>query len=305
MSSLPTPVREGVEDALADLGSGAILEVVPVGGGCINHGARVDTDDGRSFFLKWNAAAPPGVFDVEADGLDALREPDTVRVPRPLGHGGGSEEPAWFLMEYISRGRPAPDFDERLGHGLAGLHRSVPPGAYCGWRVSNWIGSLPQSNRESRSWAEFWRDERIVPQLESARNSGYLSGSRSGVLDQVVQAIPAALADVDEGPVHLLHGDLWSGNAYAGPGGEPVIIDPAVYRGHGEVDLAMTELFGGFGPGFYAAYDEVAGITPAYHAYRRELYQLYYLLVHVNIFGASYEEHTLGAARRVLAEVGA
>ena len=113
-----------------------------------------------------------------------------------------------------------------------------------------------------------------------------------------------ALADVDDGPAHLLHGDLWSGNAYAGPSGEPVLIDPAVYRGHGEVDLAMTELFGGFGSRFYEAYADVVGISRAYRAVRRDLYQLYYLLVHVNLFGEAYEGRTLAAARRVVAELG-
>jgi fructosamine-3-kinase len=106
---------------------------------------------------------------------------------------------------------------------------------------------------------------------------------------------------VDEGPVHLLHGDLWSGNAYAGPTGEPVVIDPSVYHGHGEVDLAMTELFGGFGSRFYEAYAEAGRLTEAYAAYRRDLYQLYYLLVHVNLFGSQYEERTLAAAARAAA----
>ena len=113
--------------------------------------------------------------------------------------------------------------------------------------------------------------------------------------------LDTALADVDRGPAHLLHGDLWGGNVFPGPSGDPVLIDPAVYRGHGEVDLAMTELFGGFGEDFYRAYDEEAGISPEYGAFRRDLYQLYYLLVHVNLFGAQYESRTVASARRVVA----
>ena len=119
-------------------------------------------------------------------------------------------------------------------------------------------------------------------------------------MEQTVELIPAALADVEGQTPHLLHGDLWGGNAFAGPDGEPVLIDPAVYRGHGEVDLAMTELFGGFDSRFYDAYAEAGGITAAYGEYRRDLYQLYYLLVHVNLFGAQYEGSTAGAARRVV-----
>jgi fructosamine-3-kinase len=304
MSTLPPPVRDGVEDALARLGIHGIRQVVPVSGGCINHGARVDGSGRRSFFLKWNAAAPPRLFDAEADGLRALRDPAALRVPAPVARGGGSGAPSWLLMEYIPPGAAAPDFDERLGRGLAALHCSAPPDADFGWHVDNWIGSLPQSNRSGRSWAAFWRDERIAPQLATARESGHLAGAHGAVMERAVEAIPKALADVDGGPVHLLHGDLWNGNAYAGPGGEPVIIDPAVYHGHGEVDLAMTELFGGFGPDFYAAYEEAAGVTPAYRAYRREIYQLYYLLVHVNLFGESYEARAVLAAERVLSEVG-
>ena len=114
------------------------------------------------------------------------------------------------------------------------------------------------------------------------------------------RSLPTALADLEDVSPALLHGDLWSGNAYADESGAPVIIDPAVYAGHGEVDLAMTELFGGFGPRFYAAYDEVLAITDAYDEYRRDLYQLYYLLVHVNLFGAGYVSGTLAAASRVV-----
>jgi protein-ribulosamine 3-kinase len=303
MDVLPTPVQQGVTDALSQLGGASIRRVAPVGGGCINNGARLDTDD-RSYFLKWSPRAPEGLFEAEVDGLRSLAASRTLRVPSPLAIGGGSDGPSWLLMEYVARGTRAPDFDERLGRGLGALHRSDPRHCAFGWPRDNWIGSLAQRNRESSSWASFWRDRRIAPQVRRARDGGHLAGRAGGILDRVLSVIPAALADVDDVSPHLLHGDLWSGNVFAGPRGEPVVIDPAVYRGHGEVDLAMTELFGGFGPGFYDAYDSTVGITPAYHAYRRELYQLYYLLVHVNLFGASYEGSTVRAAERVLGEVG-
>jgi protein-ribulosamine 3-kinase len=302
MDVLPAPVRQGVLDALTHLGATSIHRVLPVSGGCINNGARVDTE-GRSFFLKWSPRAPAGLFEAEADGLRSLAEPGTLRVPAPLAAGGGSAGPCWLLMEHVAQGSRARDFDERLGRGLAALHRSGSGHGAFGWHRDNWIGSLAQSNRESSSWACFWRDRRIAPQVRRARDGGHLTGRGGQFLDRVLTVIPVALADVDDAPPHLLHGDLWGGNVFAGPEGEPVVIDPAVYRGHGEVDLAMTELFGGFGPGFYDAYDGAVGITPAYHAYRRELYQLYYLLVHVNLFGASYEGSTVRAAERVLAEV--
>lgn len=302
MSGLPAPVREGVEDALGHMGHASkLVEVAPLIGGCINHGARLTVEGGARFFLKWNSHAPPRFFDAEADGLRALAAARALRAPAPLARGGRSGTPAWLLLEYIAAGKPAADYSEILGRGLARLHASAPPGTAYGWSRSNWIGALPQPNRASRSWVAFWRDARLAPQLSRARDRGFLRGPGADVLDRVLALVPAALADVEHGPVHLLHGDLWSGNAYAGPEGEPVIIDPAVYHGHGEVDLAMTELFGGFGARFYQAYAEAGTVTAAYAAYRRDLYQLYYLLVHVNLFGTQYEQRTLAAAARAAA----
>jgi protein-ribulosamine 3-kinase len=138
-----------------------------------------------------------------------------------------------------------------------------------------------------------------VPQLQLARSKGFLVHD---TMDRLVDVIPDALADVETGG--LLHGDLWSGNAYATEAGTPVIGDPAVFRGHGEVDLAMTELFGGFGQRFYEAYNAILPISREYEAFRRDLYQLYYLLVHLNLFGGSYESSSLAAASRTLTALG-
>lgn len=303
MPNLPAPVAKGVEAALARLGLSAKIQTIsPVTGGCINHGARVDTADAR-FFMKWNASAPPHFFEAEADGLRALDAPGILRVPRPIAHGGGSGAPAWFLMEYVEAGPPKPAFEESLGRGLAAVHASSAAAQGFGWSRNNWIGSLPQSNKTNGSWAGFWRDQRLAPQLRTARKAGFLSGTAGKILDQVLDLVPRALADVDQSPPQLIHGDLWGGNAYSAADGTPTLIDPAVYRGHGEVDLAMTELFGGFGPRFYQGYRDAGSISDAYAAYRRDLYQIYYLLVHVNLFGASYELPTFTAANRVVAEL--
>jgi len=300
MADLPAPIRDGVESALTGLGRPTrIVSSTPVSGGCINHGARLDTTDGASYFIKWNAQAPPRMFAAEADGLKALAEACPLHIPKPLARGGGAGMPGWLLLEYIGPGRPTTDYDEALGQGLAALHSAPREGGF-GWTVDNWIGSLPQANTVAASWTTFWRDERLMPQLETARGGGHLTGPSGQVMDRLLELFPKALADVEGASPALLHGDLWGGNAYADESGAPVIIDPAVYAGHGEVDLAMTELFGGFGPRFYAAYDEVVAITDAYDEYRRDLYQLYYLLVHVNLFGSGYVSETLGAAARVV-----
>lgn len=297
--ALPESVRDEVEAALRDSGLGThISEVVTVSGGCINNGARV-TADGVEYFLKWNASAPPGLFEAEAEGLLALRAPGTLRVPEPLATSSGTESPAWLLMEYVSPIPAALDSGERLGRGLAAIHDSPPDDVGFGWSGDNWLGSLGQQNTPTESWSTFWRDRRIVPQIAIARSAGLLTGPD---WDRLIDLIPAAL-DGDIRPA-LLHGDLWSGNAYSTSGGEPVVIDPAVYRGDGEVDLAMSELFGGFGRPFYDAYGDIRPISGEYRSHRRDLYQLYYLLVHVNLFGTSYLTGTKETASRVLAALG-
>lgn len=323
------PVRRALEEH--DLGR-AIERVVEVGGGCINHGARLDTDTGASVFLKWNDAAPAGMFEAEADGLGALAAAGALRVPRPVAWSSHPESEqhdpddrsqpgrtSWLLMEHVAPGSGSVRCDTHLGEGLAALHASAVArtshGAHhlegdrgldeldgsqgevaFGWHRDNWIGSLPQANEWAEGWGNFWRDRRLGPQLERARRRGHLSDD---ALDRVLDLCVDALADVRT-PA-LLHGDLWGGNWFADEAGAPVLIDPAVYLGHGEVDLAMSELFGGFDAGFYDAYRAARGISAAYSEYRRDLYQLYYLLVHVNLFGATYERGCLRAARSVVA----
>lgn len=303
---LPDRVRDEVSEALAGVGrDDRIVSVSPVSGGCINNGARIVTRDRAGLFLKWNPGAPEGMFAAEMEGLRALHAAASKveaasrpRVPRPLAVADDPEGPDWLLMEWLPPGSPATGSHERLGRGLALLH-GAESDATPGWHDDNWIGSLPQSNREHASWADFWREERIAPQLARARQSGRL---RSGLFDELVDRIPQALDGVDR--IGLLHGDLWSGNTFFTEGGAPALVDPAVYRGDGEVDVAMSELFGGFGGRFYSAYGEVRPLSSAYRSHRRDLYQLYFLLVHVNLFGGAYVAQTERAASSVLAALG-
>jgi fructosamine-3-kinase len=267
-----------------------IVHASAVGGGCINHGTRIRTDAAKTVFLKWNASAPRGMFDAEVGGLRALRGVGGVRAPEPLANGEH-----WLLLESIAPGRERPQTSAALGRMLATLHAGTTSNSY-GWPSDNWLGSLPQTNTPLESWGDFWRDHRIAPQLERARRQGY---AKSRAFDDVLDVIPHALADVTR--PELVHGDLWGGNWLTGANGEPWLIDPAVHFGHGEVDLAMSELFGGFDRAFHRTYDETHGRTSAYTAYRRDLYQLYYLLVHVNLFGPSYEAGSQRAAEKVVA----
>jgi fructosamine-3-kinase len=294
VSGLPPALAAAVERALAAAGRpGGIAGVEPVRGGCINHGSRVTTTAGETWFLKWNPHAPSGMFAAEAEGLGALAAARALRVPEVIAHG---DSPAFLLLEHVAPGRPARDFAERLGEGLAALHRAAR-GAPWGWERDNYIGSLPQSNAPADTWGEFWRDRRLVPQLARARRQGRLAGAEGRVLDRLLERCAELLAPVeDEGP-SLLHGDLWGGNVYADGAGRPVLIDPAVHRGHREVDLAMSELFGGFPAAWPRAYAATRPLDPEYSRFRRALYQLYYLLVHVNLFGSGYEAACLAAAR--------
>jgi fructosamine-3-kinase len=273
-----------------------------VGGGCINPSARLKTGDGESCFLKWNEGADPEMFPAEADGLRALAGAGALRVPEVLGWGGACsrEDPGWLLLEFISSGPRGRAYGSELGEGLARLH-GAGVGVPFGWHRDNFIGSLPQRNREKGNWARFWRDLRIEPQLRLAREGGFFRGSDGKVLDTLLDRMEEILPAVPEAGTALLHGDLWSGNYYPDLRGLPVLIDPAVYWGDGEVDLAMMELFGSLPPGFREAYDGTRGISRRYGAYGRDLYQLYYLLVHVNLFGGGYVGGSLRAARSVLA----
>ncbi len=259
--------------------------------------------------MKWRPDAPAGMYAAEAAGLRALAEASSVepgqgtrlRVPEVVVV---SDDDAWLLLEYVEQGYRRGRTDETLGRELAQLHESSTRNATFGWSHDNWIGSVPQRNEQNPSWAAFWRDERILPQLGRARSNGYFASARDGGdrMDALLEVLGSLLSDIET--PSLLHGDLWGGNAYADSDGRPVLIDPAVYRGDAEVDLAMTELFGGFGPRFYDAYSEIRAISAAYRTYRRDLYQLYYLLVHVNLFGEGYVANSLQAAGRVLSEVG-
>ena len=303
-STLPSALREGVEAALSrrTARSVEILGVESVTGGCIHQTARVSTNLHEDFFLKWARGSLSDVFAAEADGLSALhgstRNSTDLTVPEVIGYSDAEEKPAWLLLEYVPHGSPGGDYAQRLGEALAVLHEAGE-GPY-GWHRSNYIGSLPQANTSIDDWPAFWWSERLEPQLALASDNGRLAG-----LDRewatLESKLPKLLEGAEEDGGSTLHGDLWSGNVYPGPDGGPVLVDPAVYRGHREVDLAMTELFGGFPRAFYAAYEDRRPLTDGYDEVRRHVYQLYPLLVHVNLFGGGYVNGVAGALRSALA----
>ncbi|HEX6042419.1 fructosamine kinase family protein [Longimicrobium sp.] len=290
---IPPALRDSVQARL-----GPIRGASPVGGGCINQGMRIDLADGR-VFLKHNASAAPGMFAAEARGLTALREAaDQLIVPRPLAWAEAEgDAPAWLALEWLEPGPRGADFAERLGRGLASLHGLHDGDERWGWAEDNFIGALPQENGRMESWSAFWRRRRLEPQLAMGRDAGRLPG-RAAEWDRLFDRLPDLLDDAKMDGPSLLHGDLWGGNVVATMDG-PALIDPAVYRGHREADLAMTELFGGFGERFYAAYGEAWPLLEGYPA-RRPVYQLWYLLVHVNLFGGGYVAQTAEVLRGIV-----
>ena len=264
-----------------------------VSGGDINRALRLDLADGRRVFVKYNERSPAGMFEAEARGLLWLAEADALPVPTVLAVGTGATP--FLALEWVESGRRGADFDERLGRGLAALHGATPRGF--GLDHDNFIGSLAQDNTPLGDWPRFYAERRIAPLMRDAVDAGLLSSATRRLLEDVLSRMAELVADPE--PPARLHGDLWGGNSMTGPDGGPMLIDPAVYGGHREVDLAMMRLFGGFGERVFAAYDEARPLG-AGHQGRVALYQLYPLLVHVLLFGGGYVGQLAQQARAAL-----
>lgn len=281
--------------------TGSAPEVVrPLGGGDISQAARVEAG-GRAILAKWQARPPavqPGwldVFAAEAAGLRLLAGAGALRVPEVLGTGVGEDGVAYILMEWIERGDAGyQQVGVALGEGLAALHRSLGP-AY-GLDHGNYCGATPQDNRWSASWVEFYATRRLGWQMALAERRGLLPAARRRGLERLIGRLDRWIDDRACQP-SLLHGDLWGGNWLVDEGGEPVLIDPAVYYGDREAELAMCRLFGGFPPAFYAAYD-AAWPPAAGRDERVALYQLYHVLNHLNLFGEGYGRAVDAVLRR-------
>ncbi|MCB9435405.1 MAG: fructosamine kinase family protein [Anaerolineales bacterium] len=261
-----------------------IQSVQPCSGGDISQADRLVTADGP-LFIKWHPRSPQGMFSAEAKGLAVLAQAKALRVPQVIYiQEPDGPIPAYLILEWLEPGHTQNHTDEELGHGLAVLHQHTAD--HHGLDHSNYIGSLPQTNQPSALWADFYAHQRIMPQMAIARRNGELPSHRENLLNKLLAQLPRLLPN-DNPPASLLHGDLWCGNVMTLTNGQPAIIDPAVYYGHREVEMAFTELFGGFSSHFYAAYNEAYPLPQGY-AERRLLYQLYPLMVHMNLFGGGY-----------------
>jgi fructosamine-3-kinase len=274
----------------------SIADVEPMSGGCINQAWRLENRDGTYYFVKLNDADKLAMFAAESAGLTAIAATNTVRVPLPITHGTAGEH-AFLVLEYLDL-HPTGN-TPLLGEQLAALHKSTSE--QFGFQQDNTLGETPQHNNWTSDWIEFWRERRLGFQLDLAACNGY-GGELQKQGQQLMERLPEFFEDYQPQPA-LLHGDLWGGNHAFTEDGMPLLFDPAPFYGDRETDLAMTELFGGYGQEFYAAYRSAWPLHEGY-ARRKILYNLYHILNHANMFGGGYARQAEGMMRRLLSRTG-
>ncbi|QJR13478.1 fructosamine kinase family protein [Usitatibacter palustris] len=297
-AALRTSLASALTDALEEVVT--ITDASAVSGGCIHRASRIDGEasgEKRAWFVKVNTEEHAAMFAAEADGLAALAKTGAVRVPKPITHGRG-EDHAYLILEWLDLAPLSPASGAALGVALAQLHRTTV--VRCGWPRDNFIGSSPQVNDQDNDWVRFWKLNRLHAQLRLAAHNK-LPSKMIHRGERLVTDCDAFFTSYRPIP-SLLHGDLWSGNASELADGAPAVFDPAVYHGDREADLAMTELFGGFPPDFKAAYRNAWPLDDGYPV-RRDLYNLYHVLNHANLFGGNYVRDAEQRVERLLAEI--
>lgn len=284
-------------DKLNEIHNSPVLLVgsQPVGGGCINHASRIKTSVG-DFFLKWNASAPRDMFLKEAAGLEEMHQEDNLylKIPKVIWSKEVDELPGVLLMEYLAENGNTSGFDERLGRGLAQLHRKTTS-AY-GFHHSNYCGSTIQENTWTSSWPEFYANHRIAALVKQLVAKRSLTMDEQKTFERLTDKMPILLNHSTR--PSLIHGDLWSGNYLYTTNG-PALIDPACYYADREMELGMMLLFGGFSPAVWKAYQADSPLPKGWEE-RIPLYQLYHVLNHYLLFGGSYGIQALRIARQYL-----
>lgn len=264
------------------------------GGGSISEAFVFELADGRRYFVKTHPRATeyPGLFAAEFAALELLRAAETIRVPAPLVAGE-----TFIVIEAFDEGPRDRVWQQRLGRELAMLHRTTR-GANPGFDYDNFIGTTPQPNAPAPDWVSFWRERRLLWQLEHFAAAGNAGDPLLSLGYELAQRLTEIIGEPAE-PCVLLHGDLWSGNAAAGTDGAPIIFDPASYYGRREAELGMMQLFGGFDATCFSAYDEVWPLAPDSDR-RIAVYRLYHELNHLNLFGRGYYESCVATLRGLL-----
>lgn len=268
----------------------AIADTRSVGGGCINQGYKISSNDAE-YFVKLNQANQVEMFAAEAVGLEQMYATKTITVPEPICWGTAANS-SYIVLQWLDLGGGNSQSWTEMGRQLAAMHREGIA-EHFGWSRNNTIGSTPQVNTWMDNWADFFAEQRIGYQLKLAKRRG---GSFPDT-DRVVSAVRDKLAS-RQPEASIVHGDLWSGNAAITTDGAPVILDPATYYGDRETDIAMTELFGGFPSAFYQGYNEGWELDPGYQQ-RKSIYNLYHVLNHFNLFGGGYGDR----AKRIIQQI--
>jgi len=265
-----------------------IKSLSSLSGGCISDAFKVTTDNGSNFFLKYNSSDSNDMFIKEANGLKELAKANAIRISEVL-----SFDEDFILLEYIPTGNKKKNFFEEFGSSFAKMHKHTSESF--GFNEDNYIGSNPQKNipdeNEKSSWVNFYFNKRILYQLQLAEGLGNSTPELRKGISKLENKIQEIIGDKQEKP-SLLHGDLWGSNYMVDENGNAVLIDPAVYYGHREADLGMTKLFGGFSSEFYRAYVETFPLEDGYD-YRENIYKLYHVLNHLNLFGGGYYSQAL------------
>ena len=237
------------------------------------------------------------MFVLEADALKEIKQSNSIRTPRVLIHGS-TPKISYLALEYIPLKSQLNQ--NKLGEQLAQMHRTTNPLKQFGWTQNNYIGSTPQSNQYHKQWISFWRNERLLYQLNLAKNKGYsIKAYDAGLM--LAESLSLFFSGYTPKP-SLLHGDLWSGNCASDMNDNPIIYDPATYYGDRETDIAMTELFGGFSADFYSAYNNYYALDSGYKV-RKNLYNLYHILNHYNLFGGGYARQAENMTKQLLSEI--
>ncbi|WP_181347728.1 fructosamine kinase family protein [Thalassobacillus sp. CUG 92003] len=276
-------MRETIQRALSHVNdTSPITSMRSLSGGDINQAFYVETLN-EQYFIKGNQHISSHFFRVEAEGLNLIKESDTLSVPNVHYYDEPEDgSPAVIVMDWITQ-TPSPKSEEQLGRLLAEMHATHAN--QFGFHEETFVGTLPQPNGWFDNWLVYYRDQRLKNQFERAVQQNKMPASRHRKMETLLtyleRWIPARPSP------SLLHGDLWGGNWMSGPEGRPYVIDPSILYGDRAFELAFTELFGGFPKTFYSAYEEVQPLPDYYHD-TKPLYQLFYLLVHLNIFGESY-----------------
>ncbi len=275
-------LNQKIKDDIEEATGIRIKSVSSLSGGCISNAYKITDDGDKNYFLKLNSS-PKDLFTKEANGLTELRKANAIRVPEVL-----LCKEDFLLTEFISQGNRSKNFFEDFGRRFAELHKYS--GDKFGFYEDNYIGSNPQINipdpNEEDNWMEFYFNKRILYQYKLAEQNGYATSELKNGIYQLEKKIEKIIGNSTK-PPSLLHGDLWGGNYTVDENGDACLIDPAVYYGHREADLAMTKLFGGFSNEFYKSYNEVFPLGDS-HEYRENIYKLYHVLNHLNIFGTAY-----------------